>query len=68
MGIESANDSKAFNQGSDARIAGHGLDWNPYFRMENAHLKYYWQAGWQDVDKYWGWRNAYAKPLPAVMK
>lgn len=57
----------AFNQGSDARIAGHSISINPY---RNGTIQcIYYCAGWNDVDKNWGkWvRGRWTfKPLPVI--
>lgn len=57
--------SRAFNEGCDARLAGHPLSANPYdFLTAEAKT---WRDGWNHVDKYWG-RDAGGKapPLPPV--
>lgn len=42
----------AFNQGSDARLAGKPLYTTP-FDFENPCYDW-WEMGWKEVDKYWG--------------
>ena len=44
--------AKAFNIGSDARIAGLPLSYNPY--IVNTVLYKEWIRGWRDVHRYWG--------------
>ena len=61
--------AKAFNQGSDARIAGVPLKENRY---EPATLtRDYWKKGWCHANEHWGTgckRNRPARELPAVTR
>jgi ribosome modulation factor len=56
---------RAFNMGSDARLAGKSMDRNPY--VERSHSWKYWNMGWRDVNKNWGaWAKWPVKNLPEV--
>ena len=58
--------SKAFNQGSDARITGDQLTENPY-RKGDRHTWEQWEKGWLDVDRFWGiWARWPIRKLPEV--
>lgn len=46
--------AKAFNEGSDARIAGDPFDSCAYKRKTMAW--YNWRWGWMDVHRYFGWQ------------
>jgi hypothetical protein len=58
---------KAFNEGSDARIAGIPLAANPYLTGSGYYS--YWRMGWKDVESNWG-QDAFwpVKPLPLVAR
>jgi hypothetical protein len=59
--------ARAFNRGSDARLAGRSIGANPY-RGDGFYADS-WRRGWQDVDRYWGsWveRRWPVRPLPVV--
>lgn len=61
--------AKAFNVGSDARIAGQPLTSNPYL---DEGLAREWRHGWKDVDEHWGElakpaHRLFMKRLPPVM-
>jgi hypothetical protein len=56
-----------FNAGADARIAGLGLEKNPYHDEAESESQKYWDAGWHDVDSYWGkWAKGPVLLLPRV--
>ena len=57
----------AFNQGSDARIAGRPLTCNPYHG--ECPERSAWMRGWRDVEHYWGTRvtRRTVRPLPEVL-
>ncbi len=42
---------RAFNQGSDARLAGEPLERCP---LVATGLVMYWRWGWADVERHWG--------------
>jgi hypothetical protein len=44
--------AKAFNLGSDARLAGFPRTSNPFGKTDK--LEWYWESGWSHVHKYWG--------------
>ncbi len=46
-----AHTDKAFNQGADARMMGEPITYCPY---NDAERKMFWQAGWREVDRFWG--------------
>lgn len=43
--------TKAFNMGCDARLAGLPITANPH---NVKILSTYWRMGWEDVDVFWG--------------
>lgn len=54
----------AFNQGSDARLAGESRLSNPY---SHEFLMQEWERGWNDVDRFWGfWARWPVLKLPEV--
>lgn len=59
--------ARAYNKGSDARLAGAMLESNPY--EAGTTLAASWRQGWQDVHERWGcavcgrWR---VDPLPPI--
>lgn len=59
--------AKAFNEGSDARLAGWPPEDNPY--PIHTVEREAWRLGWQDVDKHWGMAAKQpVKRLPPVQK
>jgi hypothetical protein len=63
--MESVDSALAFNQGSDARLAGLPRIENPYLHDSNGWR--YWRMGWQDVDRHWCESvHATYTPLPPV--
>lgn len=56
------DDARAFNEGSDARLAGEPVTANPYTKREDTAY-FAWRAGWRDVDHYWP-RPLPSRPLP----
>ena len=46
---------KAFNEGSDARLASEPIHDNPHLEEK---MREYWRMGWLDVDRNWGVRRA----------
>ena len=63
------NLSKAFGNGSDARLQGVSIESNPH--EPNTSLHFQWQLGWKDVDKNWGKDVGYRwiiRPLPDVKR
>lgn len=58
--------ARAFNLGSDARLAGQPIDANPYSRAESYWKR--WREGWQDVNLHWcAWvRHGFRRELPEV--
>jgi hypothetical protein len=56
----------AFNQGSDARLRGASYYDCPFTGLDTHRQRHYWQMGWLDVDRWWGWWNRAAEPLPKV--
>lgn len=56
--------TKAFNRGCDARLAGQGLSSDPYDRTDLSNC---WRHGWIHADATWGrdarWPHM---PLPPV--
>lgn len=65
MGRPSEFLAKAFNWGSDARLAGQHFDCNPY--VPRSPEWKYWLHGWKDVNLFWG-RNSLqpVAPLPEL--
>ena len=61
--IEDGERARAFNLGSDARLAG-----VPFTACESpCELKAMWQDGWLDVHRFWGhWSKTPVKRLPWV--
>ena len=60
-------EAKAFNQGSDARIAGQEEYTNPY---SSGLLKSAWRSGWRDVHFYFGYAavRRISRELPLLKK
>lgn len=62
---ETERRAKAFNKGSDARIAGRSLMTNPY--PVEGSLTDYWIQGWKDVNNNWGlWARWPVMSIPDV--
>lgn len=56
---------RAFNEGSDARIAGETPAANPH--LIGTQEAIYWQQGWEDVNKHWGkWASWAVRRLPSI--
>lgn len=59
--VQSSYEAKAFNEGSDARIAGRPQSANPYpFTAQNPYRS--WLRGWQHVDREWG-KDCKVRPM-----
>lgn len=56
------DETKAFNAGCDARIAGIPKDHNPF--LENKQLALEWQHGWYHVNRYWACDLHPDQPVP----
>jgi ribosome modulation factor len=52
LGVEQIN--KAFNKGSDARLAGVPYSMCPYIGMYKKELRFQWQRGWMHLHANWG--------------
>ena len=64
--LESLLTRKAFNQGSDDRLAGRPQNANRY-HGENKQMATFWLRGWRHVDQNWARENKWqAAPLPEV--
>lgn len=59
-------EARAFNRGSDARLAGVPLNQNPY--PSDTPDRTAWLRGWIDADMFWGIEVRNAKPLPPIME
>jgi ribosome modulation factor len=58
-----------FNQGSDARIAGHRRESCPYASYGSRSKRKGWLEGWDDVDRYWGintMAHDFVRALPPI--
>ena len=56
--------ARAFNAGSDARLAGLPPTACP---PAETHWRNWWHRGWDDVDRKWGtWAKTPVKRLPPV--
>jgi hypothetical protein len=63
-----ADISKAFGEGSDARIRGEPLSSNPY-SSEFTHESKAWKRGWHDIDIAFGSEARWpVRNLPDVRK
>lgn len=64
-GIDDGALARAFNAGSDARIAGLPVRACPFIGA--GHEATYWRAGYDDVSDHWGhWARWPVKRLPRV--
>jgi ribosome modulation factor len=58
--------ARAYNAGSDARLAGEAKDDNPYTDPE---MRKKWLEGWDDVNSWWGIDARWpVKVLPFVIR
>lgn len=65
---QSSERAVAFNAGSDARLAGAPPGINPYQRSHQQYEHDAWDAGYRDVDKFWGVDAKWpVKRLPVVL-
>lgn len=66
--VTQTDSARAFNRGSDARLAGQPLLTNPYHDTDIL-MRRTWDEGWRFTDRNWG-RDAHwpVRRLPDVME